>query len=94
MNGGFYRAELERAQSLTGPEIKAMGLDIVWREGLISDRLQEPFARPIVISGANGLFPGYVFGGSHVIFRSIPCETVEDASTHAVAAMRAVLLNE
>lgn len=94
MTRGFYRAELERAKRLTSSEIEAMGLDVVWRGGLISDRSQEPFARPIVISGANGLFPGYVFDGTHVIFSTIPCKTVEAASTHAVAAMREILLNE
>jgi len=90
----FYRQELKHAKELTLHELQSMGLKIVWDDDMIDDRLGEPMARPIVVKGSNGLFPGYIFQGNHIIFVTLNSDDLEQASNHAVAAMRSVVLNE
>lgn len=90
----LYRQLVDEAKSLSTKQLETMGIEIVWRGSLIGDRAQEPVARPIVVRGMNGLFPGYVYLGNHVIFDMIVCENIEQGQVHAEVAMRSVMLNE
>lgn len=89
-----YRDLVAKTKIINTKEFERMQLKVPWRGDLIFDRLEEPMARPVVVEGANGVFPAYICRGEYFVFDMIECADVAEASRHATAAIRAVILNE